>query len=1196
MGECAIVAARKKKSGKTRKQKSERRTRRGEFLSPYRPSETYLQKPGRAKGIPGIIEGLSADGNPVLIRVWVRGVNIDDSDLVDIWRNELRVLHRLSGCAGAEEYIGRLIDAGQDDRGFYIVIAAGQRRPLATFLDANRRGTEWLRSKASPARRRQLWANLKRLALGLDLLHSQGLLHCNLDEWSVLTSGDDDHDFQLTGFEWSIRLVGVSKNIHANNEAVSFLDDWAAYANLCAKLLNVRSDRVADMQIASHSVAEHTSAEEIAFLRELAKPGPLTQVDGDFAVKRIDRIMSFLDAAAAADEAQYFLILGLGRESELSRAVREASDLSIEIDDVESQREFIRGDLGSEPRVISVQAAGARRIFLRGQELVYSIRQYRIAQSQTLSWEFAACENATPAVFWSASVEASSPVPNSAISIMTFSEAGSRVPRLRGRCLNWQMVIDELTGQSPIQLNKEERTRRSLALLHALDLVFASAEVFPVIAWPEDSTGEDTEPRVRLELADDPERNALSQTLGLRSMSVRLQELLERDAVTDDEGWLFTEAHGLGRRTPADIELQYEAIDSSNDTPQFIFRIASQAPHVRVAEGLLIPGEFRGRIAQFQRRARSLRGLREHTELLRTLGDPRSRLAATHETVEHDSFLAEMDEAKQRALEELTATLPLYLLQGPPGVGKTYLVREVVRRRFADEPTARLLLTAQSHHSVDHLVSELQKDWQAQSGPRPLAVRCAASDLQDSQVSLALSTQTRNLSVQLEQSELAHRLSPQLLTKLRSVVFAAANDLGAQRAEIRPLEGLVMRAANVVFATTNSADLERLVDERGQFDWTIIEESGKATGIELLMPLMLSHRRLMIGDHKQLPPFGTDKVDALLNDPPTLREALRFGLELVERSLRDVVDDELAELIDSEDMEKEFGLLCADAKRMLFLFQSLIEDEVNRQGRPGARLPNIARVLDIQHRMHPAIAGLVSRCFYRGAITTGSKAQERFESEPSPITSQDLSKLPDAPIVLIDMPYIQSQIGGREFEQLPRFTNQAEVDAVKNVVKLLQPNGASKRPSLAVLSPYARQVARIRAEIKEDDDCLAALTAFTAVGRGGEWCSTVDAFQGNEADAIVVSLVRNNHHATLRRALGFVGDPRRMNVLLSRARWRLYIVGSLDFLRTVASPLGLEEQPEAAFLREFFAGLSDRFADKTAIRITPNDLAGGRGK
>ena len=82
----------------------------------------------------------------------------------------------------------------------------------------------------------------------------------------------------------------------------------------------------------------------------------------------------------------------------------------------------------------------------------------------------------------------------------------------------------------------------------------------------------------------------------------------------------------------------------------------------------------------------------------------------------------------------------------------------------------------------------------------------------------------------------------------------------------RAFEGLILRAANVVFATTNSGEIERLIDERGQFDWSIVEEAGKATGSELLSPLLLSHRRLMIGDHKQLPPYRSDEMKKLLEE------------------------------------------------------------------------------------------------------------------------------------------------------------------------------------------------------------------------------------------------------------------------------------------------------------------------------------------
>lgn len=74
------------------------------------------------------------------------------------------------------------------------------------------------------------------------------------------------------------------------------------------------------------------------------------------------------------------------------------------------------------------------------------------------------------------------------------------------------------------------------------------------------------------------------------------------------------------------------------------------------------------------------------------------------------------------------------------------------------------------------------------------------------------------------------------------------------------------------------------------------------------------------------------------------------------------------------------------------------------------------------------------------------------------------------------------------------------------------------------------------------------LAGFQPAPNASGFTSTVDSFQGSEADLVVVSLVRNNDHVG-RAALGILRDRRRMNVLLSRAKWQLVIVGSLQFLR-----------------------------------------------
>ena len=169
---------------------TKKRRHRTGFLENYRLDETYLLKPDRAKGRPGIYGGFSPDGNPILVKVWPRASEANDHDLEDIWRHELRQLHRLAGYPGAADCIAHLHDAGYDSNGFYLILAPGQRRPLSSLLAAVGPGN-WIRQPRQPASRARIWGNLKLLARGLETLHSQGLLHRNIDAWAVLTAGGE---------------------------------------------------------------------------------------------------------------------------------------------------------------------------------------------------------------------------------------------------------------------------------------------------------------------------------------------------------------------------------------------------------------------------------------------------------------------------------------------------------------------------------------------------------------------------------------------------------------------------------------------------------------------------------------------------------------------------------------------------------------------------------------------------------------------------------------------------------------------------------------------------------------------------------------------------------------------------------------------------------------------------------------------
>jgi len=86
---------------------------------------------------------------------------------------------------------------------------------------------------------------------------------------------------------------------------------------------------------------------------------------------------------------------------------------------------------------------------------------------------------------------------------------------------------------------------------------------------------------------------------------------------------------------------------------------------------------------------------------------------------------------------------------------------------------------------------------------------------------------------------------------------------------------------------------------------------------------------------------------------------------------------------------------------------------------------------------------------------------------------------------------------------------------------------------------------------------------------------TVDSFQGSEADLVIVSLVRNNPRAG-GAALGFLRDRRRINVALSRAKWQLVLVGSLDFLKEAVRGVNPDDEPhDLSFLTQI-ASYPDR--------------------
>jgi ATP-dependent RNA/DNA helicase IGHMBP2 len=177
-------------------------------------------------------------------------------------------------------------------------------------------------------------------------------------------------------------------------------------------------------------------------------------------------------------------------------------------------------------------------------------------------------------------------------------------------------------------------------------------------------------------------------------------------------------------------------------------------------------------------------------------------------------------------------------------------------------------------------------------------------------------------------------------------------------------------------------------------------------------------------------------------------------------------------------------------------------------------------MLSVQYRMNRAIMEFSSREFYDGRLEAApSVAEHRLVDLPGVVESP-LTTLPVEFIDTSGAGYDESQEADGESR-----LNEQEARFVTHKVRQLLAAGV-RGDQIAVIAPYAAQVRRLR-------------ELFEAGGVEGVEVDSVDGFQGREKEAVVVTLVRSNPEGEI----GFLGDVRRMNVALTRARRKLLVVG-----------------------------------------------------
>ncbi|KAH8103940.1 P-loop containing nucleoside triphosphate hydrolase protein [Cristinia sonorae] len=251
--------------------------------------------------------------------------------------------------------------------------------------------------------------------------------------------------------------------------------------------------------------------------------------------------------------------------------------------------------------------------------------------------------------------------------------------------------------------------------------------------------------------------------------------------------------------------------------------------------------------------------------------------------------------------------------------------------------------------------------------------------------------------------------------------------------------------------------------------------------------------------------------------------------------------------------------------------------------------------LSKQHRMRPEISSLIRELTYPELVDADST-----------LTHPDVFGLQDN-IILIHHEKPEGDDANIVDRRDPTATaskhNHFEVEMILKIVKYLGQQGYGT-DDLVVLTPYLGQLHKLRHALKKDNDpVLNDLDSYDLLRAGlinqadakltkkPIRLATIDNYQGEECDIVVVSLTRSNPQCEI----GFMVSPERLNVMLSRARNGLIMIGNMDTFR--GSRRGKElwtrlfnKLSSGKHIYEGLPAVCVRHPDKTPLLRSPEDF------
>ena len=517
----------------------------------------------------------------------------------------------------------------------------------------------------------------------------------------------------------------------------------------------------------------------------------------------------------------------------------------------------------------------------------------------------------------------------------------------------------------------------------------------------------------------------------------------------------------------------------------------------------------------------------------------------------NEPLLASQPKQLEAVAKALVAT-DMALIQGPPGTGKTTVIAEIIWQTLLRNPEAKILITSQTNLAVDNALERLR----GKKMVRPM--RIGNIEKFEDEGKMYSNERMQNwLSAKENSKEEADNKDNAIKDWINSVKLRCSQDnvysdivekwgkgLTEQLSVVKPIfSSEYFKYVNVFAATCSecgsrnfSTTYQSLFQKNQEvqrdpvFDVVIMDEASKATPPELVLPLTLGKKVIIIGDHKQLPPMLDEKE--------------------FEEALEAIGAKGLIENWTKQDYKtSQFEKLFVNAPK------------------------NIVASLDTQFRMHEQIMNCISQ-FYKdqeeleNGLLCGIKQHMDVPDFSDKASRWHGLTLP--PFISPETHAIWVNVETPEEDPFKNhsYINKGEINAIKTVLKALtHANGfeeyfknfkKEEEKEIGVITYYMNQMKAIRKALYPELG-IDKWKDFERYKRENEFqvpfrINTVDRFQGMERNIIIISTVRSNiqinengkeqkndHYPF---ALGFAKELPRVNVGFSRAKRLLIVVGN----------------------------------------------------